>query len=127
VHAITTGLLESEYFAAVAVHAGALPADSYDLIDYHDRKTPFAIWVGNPRPLFPCAAGRSTKAAIVARGLPVTLEVMKHHTHAYYGKCRDINRAAWAFLKEQRLSVGPNSSNIGNLFPRLAPPGLSET
>jgi hypothetical protein len=49
----------------------------------------------------------ATKAAMVARGLPVTLEVMKHHTHDYYGNCRDINRAVWAFLKEQRLSEGP--------------------
>jgi poly(3-hydroxybutyrate) depolymerase len=107
VHAITMGLLESEYFAAVAVHAGALPADSYDLIDYHDRKIPFAIWVGTRDRFFPVPLVEATKAAMVARGLPVTLEVMKNHTHDYYGKSRDINRAAWAFLKEQRLSEAP--------------------
>ena len=107
VHAITMGLLESEFFAAVAVHAGALPADAYHLIDYHDREIPLAIWVGTNDRFFPVPLVEATKAAMEVKGLPVKLELIKNHTHDYYGKSRDINRAVWAFLKQQRLTQDP--------------------
>jgi poly(3-hydroxybutyrate) depolymerase len=107
IHAITLGLLESEYFAAVGVHAGALPSDSFDLIDYHDRKIPTAIWVGTNDKFFPVPLVEATKVAMEAKGLPVTVELIKNHTHDYYGRSREINRAVWAFLKEQRLNQDP--------------------
>src|SRR5207247_2377500 len=37
-------LLESEYFAAVAVHAGALTESDYAFADLAKRKTPIAMW-----------------------------------------------------------------------------------
>ena len=107
IQALMLGLLESEYFAAVAVHAGALPASSEDLIDMHDRKIPFAIWVGTNDKLFPMAAVDATKAAMEKKGLTVLLRPMKNHTHNYYQRSGEVNEEAWAFLKQHRLSQNP--------------------
>lgn len=107
IQSLMLGLLESEYFAAVAVHAGALPDSSFDLIDYHDRKIPFGIWVGANDRFFPVSAVEATKAAMEARGLSVRLEVIRNHTHDYYGRARDINRDVWAFLGQHRLGQDP--------------------
>jgi hypothetical protein len=45
-HVLLLGLLESEYFAAVAAHAGALRNEDAPLLDVPKRKMPFAIWIG---------------------------------------------------------------------------------
>jgi poly(3-hydroxybutyrate) depolymerase len=107
IQALMLGLLESEYFAAVAVHAGALPKTSFDLIDMADRKIPFGIWVGTNDSFFPVPAVEATKAAMEAKGLTVALKTINNHTHNYYQRSGEINAQAWAFLEEQRLAQNP--------------------
>ena len=107
IQSLMLGLLESEYFAAVAVHAGALPPSSFDLIGMADRKIPFAIWVGTNDSFFPVPAVEATKAAMEAQGLPVALKTIKNHTHNYYQRSGEINDEAWAFLKEHKLAQNP--------------------
>ena len=64
VHALVLGLLESQYFAAVAVHAGALPPELYPYIARAARKIPLAIWVGTDDAFFPLPAVRATRDAL---------------------------------------------------------------
>src|SRR5688500_1543079 len=45
--ALYMSLFESEYFAAMAIHAGALPPEDYWVVARATRKIPMAIWVGD--------------------------------------------------------------------------------
>jgi poly(3-hydroxybutyrate) depolymerase len=105
--ALKMGLLESEYFAAVAIHAGALAPDEYKLTDYATRKIPMSVFVGTRDPIFPLALVRGTVAALNARGIVTRLNEIEGHDHNYYPRATQINRAAWDFLKEQKLSAAP--------------------
>ncbi len=40
VFGLQMGVIESKYFAAAAVHAGAIPPENYSLIGYAERKIP---------------------------------------------------------------------------------------
>lgn len=107
IHGLMFALLESRYFAAVAVHAGALPADTYIYADSAPRKIPIAIWVGTNDPFFPLAAVRATRDALVQRRIAVELTEIKGHAHDYYSRSSEINNAAWAFLKQHALTADP--------------------
>ena len=106
-HGLMLALLESQYVAAVAVHAGALPPDTYVYADSAARKIPIAIWVGTNDAFFPLASVRATRDALVQRGIAVELTEMKGHTHDYYSRSSEINKAAWAFLKQHALTADP--------------------
>src|SRR5689334_11074421 len=67
-HALVMALMESEYFAAIAVHAGALPESSYPLMKSAARKTPIAMWIGTDDALFPLPVVRATRDALKAQG-----------------------------------------------------------
>jgi poly(3-hydroxybutyrate) depolymerase len=107
VHGLTMAILESEYFAAVAVHAGSLPDQVVPFIERAPRKTPVGIWVGTNDAFFPLPAVRATRDAFNARGFAVELTEIGGHTHAYYGRSSEINRKAWAFLQKHRLESEP--------------------
>lgn len=103
IQGLMMGLLESEYFAAVAVHAGAMSKESWDLIDHADRKIPIGIWVGTADTLFPMEAVKATRDALEARSVPVHLRPINNHDHNYYRRSGEINVEAWDFLKKHRL------------------------
>jgi poly(3-hydroxybutyrate) depolymerase len=100
-------LLESEYFAAVAVHAGALDPSFYQYAEAAPRKTPLGIWVGTEDPLFPLKVVRATRDALNERGFAVKLTEIPRHTHWYYDTARAINEEVWAFLAPNRLEAEP--------------------
>ena len=105
-HALAHAALESEYFAAVAVHAGVLDPALYSILDSAPRKIPVAIWVGTNDSFFPVAAVRATRDAFNSRfGLQLT--EIKRHTHDYYGAYAEINKQVWAFLSQQTLAADP--------------------
>ena len=108
VHGLGLGLLESEYFAAIAAHAGIVPRDYQPFVAQAPRKTPMAIWVGTDDPLFPVSAVRQTRAALVSAGFDTKLTEIKGHTHNYYGRSDSINKDVWAFLKEHKLAADPS-------------------
>jgi len=101
------GLLESEYFAAVAIHAGALAPDEYNLIGYATRKIPISVFIGTRDPIFPLPLVRGTVAALNAKGFSTKLNEINGHDHNYYVRANEINRAAWEFLKENKLEKAP--------------------
>ena len=107
IHGIGMGIMESEYFAAVAAHAGVLPPSAAPHVMRAPRKIPMAIWVGTDDRLFPLPAVRATRDQLNERGYSVELTEIPRHTHDYYSRSSDINKAAWAFLKEKRLEKDP--------------------
>jgi len=107
IHGIGMGIMESEYFAAVAAHAGVLPPSAAQYVLRAPRKIPIAIWVGTDDRMFPVEAVRASRDQLNERGYTVELTEIPRHTHDYYGRSSDINKAAWAFLKEKRLEKDP--------------------
>lgn len=105
--ALYLSLLESEYFAATAVHAGALSGDDDVYIERAKRKIPISIQVGTNDNFFPLPVVRATRDALNARGFNSELTEIKGHTHWYYDRAGEINRAAWEFLKKHELAGEP--------------------
>lgn len=105
--ALYLSLLESEYFAATAVHAGALGMEDDPYIERAKRKIPIAIFVGTNDQFFPLSVVRATRDALNARGFKSELTEIKGHTHWYYDRAAEINRSAWEFLKRHELSGEP--------------------
>ena len=108
VFAMILGFVESEYFAAVAVHAGAFRDEAdYSVVNYAGRKIPLAIFVGVDDRFFPLEDVRKTREALVKVGFSVELNEIPNHDHWYYDMAPKINRNASDFLKSRRLDSDP--------------------
>lgn len=107
IHALKIGVLESEYFAAVAVHAGAFEPEFSAYVRRAPRKIPVAIWVGTNDNFFPLTPVRATRDALTKEGFEAQLTEIPGHTHDYYGRSGEINKAAWAFLHDKQLDFDP--------------------
>jgi predicted esterase len=104
--ALNLAMLESEYFAAVAVHAGAWRTQQeISVVDQAKRKTPLKIIVGDQDNFFPLAAVKATESILKEGGFPIDVAIMKGHNHWYYDLAPDINRTAWEFLKQNSLAA----------------------
>ena len=108
VFALIVSLMESEYFAATAVHAGSLrQAEGYSVISNAKRKIPLAIFIGTQDEYFPLAEVRATRDQLNTNGFTVELEEIPGHTHWYYDLAPKINRGTWEFLKNKELAAEP--------------------
>lgn len=105
--ALHMSLMESQYFAATAIHAGALGPDDMQLIRLAKRKIPISIQVGDSDQYFPLKDVRATRDALKEAGIPVDLIEIENHDHWYYGKASKFNQTAWEFLKKHELDVEP--------------------
>ncbi len=105
--ALLISLLESEYFAATAIHAGLLETGAYGLMDYAKRKIPLAIFVGDRDAFFPFNDVVATRDALKAKGFEVELTKIANHDHWYYDLAPKINQSAWDFLKAHSLAAEP--------------------
>lgn len=111
VFALMMSMVESEYFAATAVHAGAFrTAAELQTINSVTRKIPMAIWVGDRDRFFPLKDVRITRDAFQAKGLPIEVTEMRGHDHWYYDLAPEINARAWSFLKQHELPNEPKYS-----------------
>jgi tetratricopeptide (TPR) repeat protein len=108
VFALLMSLYESEYFAAAAIHAGALPPEAKGLVAEAKRKTPIHIQIGTVDESFPLNSVRATRDLLTTHGFPVQLVEMLGHNHWYYDLAPRINQAAWEFLKAQELTGEPH-------------------
>ncbi len=101
-------LMESQYFAAVAVHAGAfVPDDPPRLTALAKRKIPISIQVGDSDQFFPLKVVRETRDVLKNAGIPVELIEIKNHDHWYYDQAAKFNQTAWDFLKKYELDADP--------------------
>ena len=105
--ALHMSLMESEYFAATAIHAGALSSQDMGLIELAKRKIPISIQVGDSDDFFPLKIVRATRDALKDAGFPVELIEIENHDHWYYDKAAKFNQTAWEFLKKHELDSDP--------------------
>jgi len=106
VFALDLAMLESEYYAAAAVHAGAWRSSrELSLIERAKRKIPLKIFVGDRDMFFPLGAVRDTEGALKDHQIPIDVMIMKGHTHWYYDIADQINKDAWDFLKQTSLTA----------------------
>ncbi|HEV2911969.1 MAG TPA: dienelactone hydrolase family protein [Pyrinomonadaceae bacterium] len=104
-YALQLSLVESEYFAATAIHAGALHPKSYSMIELARRKTPISIMVGTEDEFFPLKAVRDTRDELNSQGFTVQLTEMPGHDHWYYDLAPKINKESWEFLRKHELGA----------------------
>ena len=107
IFALQMGLMESQYFAATAIHAGALRHDDFNLMDLAKRKIPFSIQVGDSDEFFPVKIVRATSDALKEKGFTVELVEIPNHDHWYYDQAPKFNQTAWTFLKKYELDADP--------------------
>src|SRR5215211_2354311 len=122
IFAIQMSLMESQYFAAAAVHAGALTDEDKGLMDLAKRKIPINIQVGDSDEFFPLKAVRATRDMLKEKGFPVDLIEIENHDHWYYDKAPKFNQTAWEFLKKYELDADPifRKYNWNNLAPAIS-------
>lgn len=102
-HTLILAVLDSHYFAAATLHAGALVPQNYHVLAYAERRMPIAIWVGNEDSYFPLDVVTATKKEFESHGFHVELSVIPGHDHNYYEISDKVNRNAWDFLKKTQL------------------------
>jgi len=105
--ALHMSLMESQYFAATAIHAGALNGEGMDLIPLAKRKIPISIQVGVNDEYFPMEVVRKTRDALKSGGFTVELTEIPNHDHWYYDQAAKFNQTAWDFLKKFELEAEP--------------------
>jgi poly(3-hydroxybutyrate) depolymerase len=103
--ALYMGIMESQYFAAAGVHAGAMKEDFYPFLDLARRKLPLAIWVGTEDPYFIPTLVKGTQAELKKHGFDAQVFEMKGHDHNYYAVARELNPKIWSFLSASSLDA----------------------
>ena len=85
--AYDTAMFESQYFAAVAVHAMRIADDYTWIVTRAQRKTPIAIYVGDRDQFFSAASVRKTRDLLHQAAFPVHYVELINHDHNYYRAC----------------------------------------
>lgn len=93
VFALYMAVMESRYFAAVGVHAGAMGEDFYPYLDLAKRKIPITIWIGTEDPYFKLPMVKATQAELNKHGFDTN----------YYAVSKDLNPKIWDFLRNNKL------------------------
>jgi poly(3-hydroxybutyrate) depolymerase len=108
VYTLTLAMLESEYFAAAAFHAGGWrrPAE-YKVIDFATRKIPIAMWVGDQDEYFSTASVHATQHVLTGAGFPAELHLLDGRRHSYKDVPGDFHDRVWAFLSSHVLDGAP--------------------
>lgn len=94
---------DSEYFAAVGVHAMGIDPKYDSILDHATRKTPVTIYIGDSDPLVSIKNVRRTEELLKKRGFPVRYTELKSHDHDYYAVSNKVNADAWEFFLGQHL------------------------
>ncbi len=102
-YALALALIDSEFYAATAVHAGALSPQSVRFFGLAKRHMPVAIWVGDRDSLFPLESVKATKAAFDEHGFQTELFIIPNHTHDYGEVSTEVERKIWDFLRKTQL------------------------
>jgi len=107
VYALQLSMLESEYFAATAVYAGAMDPTTYNRVERAKRKIAVALFVGTDDPFFPVPKVKATRNELKRQGFPVYMKEFwiddSLHGHDYHSVAGAVNRESWRFLKGYQL------------------------
>jgi predicted esterase len=101
--AYDAAMFQSDYFAAVAVHAAAIDPAFDAILSKATRRIPIAIFIGDRDPLVPLAPVRRTRDLLRQAGFPVEYEEIEGHDHQYELAADRLNREAWSFFEAHPL------------------------
>jgi poly(3-hydroxybutyrate) depolymerase len=101
--AYDAAMLDSDLFAAVALHAMGIDPQYAGIVKQARRKIPIKIYIGDRDPQVSLDGVRRTRDLLVHEGFPATLEEIKGHDHNYYALADEINADAWKFFSQHRL------------------------
>jgi dipeptidyl aminopeptidase/acylaminoacyl peptidase len=101
--AYDAAMFDSDFFAAVAVHAMFISDKYWGILGHAKRKTPIAIYSGDQDASVPIQKVRETSDRLHKAGFPVHFVEMEGHDHNYSAVADDVNEGAWKFLSAQRL------------------------
>jgi predicted esterase len=108
VFALIVSLMESQYFAAAAVHAGSFRSSAEAAtVELVARPIPIKMIVGDRDRFFSVESVEATAALFRDHEIPVEVEVVKGHDHWYYSKAKAFNESAWEFLSKHELAMPP--------------------
>lgn len=96
-------LLDSDYFAAAAVHAMGIDDDCTSIVQRATRKIPISISIGDRDQMVSLAQVRKTRDLLKKSGFPIEYKEIFDHSHNYYEISETINDDVWRFLKKYRL------------------------
>lgn len=105
-YALSLGVLESNVFAAIAIHAGAWRSISeYNLASAPGRRVPMKIIIGDLDEFFPLSLARKTEAALRQAGFPIEVTIVAGQHHWFDNRTApEIEAAAWTFLKAHTMN-----------------------
>lgn len=112
--ALMVAIVESEYFAAAAVHAGALDGSNRYGLPEARRRIPTALWSGRDDRIVPIDAVRKTVTFLRDKRVTAQLHELRGHDHQYQRVAATINPQIWRFLAGNALEPPP--------APRSPPP-----
>jgi predicted esterase len=101
--AYDTATLDSQFYAAVAVHGMLIGDDYYSIVEKATRKTPIAIYIGDHDQYSSVKNVERTRDWLLKNGFPVHYVLLPGHDHNYYAISDKINTDAWDFLSQYRL------------------------
>ncbi len=104
--AFDAAMFDSQYFAAIAVHANRIAEDYEWIVTRAVRRMPIAIYIGDHDQYFSQNSVRKTRDLLRKAGFPVHYVELDHHDHNYYALADEINADAWKFLKKNVLPGG---------------------
>jgi len=116
VYGLTLAMLESQYFAAVAVHAGAWrsPAE-FEAMALARRRIPLKIIVGDRDEYFSATPVHRTVTALEAAGFPIELEIVPGQHHGFVPQiAAATEESAWRFLAAVALTSNPVFLDYGD-------------
>jgi dienelactone hydrolase len=96
-------MFQSNYFAAIAVHAMRIADDYTWIVGRAERKTPISIYIGDHDQFFKEDSVRQTRDLLRKAGFPVRYVELRNHDHNYYAVADQVNEDAWKFFKENPL------------------------
>lgn len=96
---------QSEYYAAVAVHAAALRPRQFAMLDRMLRKLPVAYSIGTRDSVYSLEEARATRDAFKGRGFSLLYTEYEGEGHGYPADA--VNQRAWEFLSRHHLSAEP--------------------
>lgn len=106
--AYDAAMFQSEFFAAVAVHAMGIADDYRWIVQRAKRKTPIAIYIGLEDPLVSLAGVQKTRDLLRQNGFPLRYVEIKNHDHNYAVVADKVNSDAWAFFQQHPLPIRGN-------------------
>jgi len=102
--ALSTAIVDANFYAAVAIHGGALVPDYSAMFARVRRRIPIGLWSGTLDISCPLNRVRKTREILQSAGFPVELNILPNHGHDYFTNDSRINEMAWNFLKKTQLT-----------------------